>query len=239
MFPRLCSQSKARLWRAYPFIQQQSSSDCGAACLTMISQYRGIRLNLYNLRNLARVDPTGGSLQGLTEAAQTLGYEALLVRASLGKLESYYNPWIAYWQEIHYVVVWRVKGDRILIDPAIGKAWLSHPEFEAIWTGYVLLLDPTENLNTPKGEKLSLGRHWQTLRHYRKLLRQIILAWLLVQVFGLATSLSTQVIINQVLNVKSFFSLNVFAISFLILGIWRISLTAQCSRPRYSCLVRH
>ena len=97
----------------------------------MISQYWNVRLNHYNLRNLARVDCRGGSLQGLAEAAQTLGYEVLLVRASLSKLDSYYNPWVAHWQGIHYIVVW-LKGDRILIsDPAIGKDWLLRPEFEA------------------------------------------------------------------------------------------------------------
>ncbi|MEH2050212.1 cysteine peptidase family C39 domain-containing protein [Nostoc sp.] len=77
----------------------------------MINQYWGIRLNLYNLRNL----DTGAFLQGLAEVAQTLGYEVLLVRRSFSKLESYYNLLIANWQEIHYVIVWRVKGDRTLI----------------------------------------------------------------------------------------------------------------------------
>lgn len=103
---------------------------------------------------------------------------------------------MAHWQGIHYIVVWRVKGDCILIsDPAI---------------------DPTENFNAPKGEKLFLGCYWQRLWHYQKLLRQIILTSLLVEVFRLATLLSTQVVIDQVMNVKSFFTLNIFAIGFMI-----------------------
>ncbi|ODG98696.1 hypothetical protein A4S05_07970 [Nostoc sp. KVJ20] len=81
----------------------------------MISQYWSLCLNLYTLPQLARVDHRRVSLQGLAKVAQTLGYEALLVRASLSKPDSYYNPQIAHWQEIHYIVVWRVKGDRILI----------------------------------------------------------------------------------------------------------------------------
>lgn len=181
----------------------------------MISQYWDIRLNRYNLRNLARGDCRGGSLQGLAETAQTSGYEVLLVRASLSKLDSYYNPWVTHWQGIDYIVVWRVKGDHILIsDPAIGKDWLLRPD-EASWTGYVLLLYPTENFNAPKGEKLFLGCYWQTLWHYQKLLREIILTSLLVKVFRLATLPSTQVIIDQVMNVKSFFTLNIFAIGFI------------------------
>jgi ABC-type bacteriocin/lantibiotic exporter with double-glycine peptidase domain len=83
----------------------------------MISQYSKIRLNLYSLRNLTLANPPTEFHQSLTETAQTLGYEALLGRGSLSKVDSYYNPWIAHCQVIHCVVVWRDKGDRILILP--------------------------------------------------------------------------------------------------------------------------
>ncbi|MHC0063072.1 cysteine peptidase family C39 domain-containing protein [Nostoc sp. UIC 10890] len=70
----------------------------------MISQYWSLCLNLYTLRQLARrVDHRRVSLQRLAKTAQTLGYEALSVRASFSKLDSYYNPRIAHWQEIHYI----------------------------------------------------------------------------------------------------------------------------------------
>ncbi len=226
--PRQQTRSIFRLWRPYPFIQQQSSSDCGAACLAMISQYWGKRLSLNTLRNLARVDRLGASLQGLAAASQTLGYDALPVRASLSKLESYSNPWIAHWQGIHYVVVWRVTSDRILIaDPAIGKRWLWRSQFADRWTGYALLLDPTTQFESLKQEQVSLDRYLQLFWHHRKLLRQIILASLLVQVFGLAAPLSTQVILDQVIPLQNFWNLNIFAGCFCILGIWRIALKAH------------
>jgi ABC-type bacteriocin/lantibiotic exporter with double-glycine peptidase domain len=149
----------------------------------MVSQYWNLRLKLYNLRNVARLYSIGASLELLPEAVQNLGYEALLVRAILSKLDSYYNPCIAHWQVIIYVVVWRDKSDRILIsDPAIGNDWLSFPKFEPNSPGHNLLFN-----------------------------------------------------IDQVLNIKSFFSLNIFAISFLTLGIWAIALRTQPSQPKYYC----
>jgi len=215
------------LRRPYPFIQQQSSSDCGAACLAMISLYWGKRLSLNALRNLARTDRTGASLQALADAAQTLGYDALPVRASLNKVELRTNPWIAHWQGIHYVVVWKVKGDHVLVsDPAIGKRSLARQEFEANWTGYALLLSPTERLNTLKSEKISLGKFWHAFWHHRNPLGQIILASVLLQVFGLATPLFAQVVLDRVMPHKSFATLNLFAVGFLIFGMWRIALTA-------------
>ncbi|MEH2282295.1 MAG: cysteine peptidase family C39 domain-containing protein [Nostoc sp.] len=83
------------------------------------------------MRNLALVDRTGASFEPLAEPAQTSGYEALSVRASLSKLDSYYNPWIADWQEIHCVVVWRDKGDRILISELL-------PLFSATTTAFII-----------------------------------------------------------------------------------------------------
>ncbi|BAY37485.1 peptidase [Nostoc sp. NIES-2111] len=221
-------RQKGKFSYSYPFIQQQSSSDCGAACLAMISQYWGKRLSLYSLRNLAQVDRTGASLEGLSVAAQTLGYDVLPVRGSLHKLEWHYNPWIAHWQGNHYVVVWQIKGDRVLIsDPAVGRKWVSRSQFESSWTGYALLLDPTERFQALKSEKFSLGRYGQILWQYRPLIRQIILACLLVQAFGLATPLFTQVILDEVIPIKNLSNLHIFAFSFLCLGIWRTVLTAQ------------
>jgi ATP-binding cassette subfamily B protein len=217
-----------RFWFSYPFIQQQSLSDCGVACLAMISQYWGKRLTFPTLRNLAQVDRLGATLEGLTTAAQTLGYDVLPVRASLNKLEWQTNPWIAHWQGIHYIVVWQVKGDRILIsDPALGRRWLKRAQFITNWTGYALLLNPTDIFYALKSEKVSLGRYGQVLWHYRQLLKQIILASLLVQVFGLAAPLLTQVVIDELIPSKNLDTLNIFAVGYLCLGIWRNILVLQ------------
>jgi len=218
---------KSWLWPKYPFIEQQSSSDCGAACLAMISQYWGKRFSLNRLRNLAGVDRVGASLKGLAQAAEALGYHARPVRASLSKVELQENPWIAHWEGVHYVVVWRVKGDRVLIcDPAIGKRSLSRQEFKEGWTGYALLLNPTERLDATKNEQLSLNRFWSAFWPYRSVLGQIILASVLLQIFGLVTPLFTQIILDQVVVQKSTASLNVFSIGLLIFSVWRLGLTS-------------
>ncbi|NEU73030.1 ATP-binding cassette domain-containing protein [Hassallia byssoidea VB512170] len=216
----------ASLWRRYPFIQQHSSSDCAAACLAMVSQYWGKRLSLNSLRNLAQIDKTGASFSGLAAAAETLGYDTLTVRASLSKLEWQINPWIAHWQQIHYVVVWRVKGDRVIIsDPAIGKRSLSRQEFTAGWTEYAVLLHPTERFQAIESEKISATRYLQLFRDYRYLLAKIILTSLLLAIFGLVTPLFAQLFLDMK-QVKSSITLNVLVGSFLFFGIWRVAIAA-------------
>lgn len=214
-------------WQALPFIEQQSSSDCGAACLAMISKYWGKNFTINTLRSLSDVDRSGASLKGIANAAENLGFHARPVRASLSRLESLSNPWVAHWEGNHYIVVYRVEGDRVLVaDPAISKRWLSRQEFIDGWTGYALLLDPTERLKATPNEKVSLGQFWGAVLPYRSLIWQIIWMSLLIQIFGLLTPLFTQIILDQVVVQKSYPTLNVFVAGLLLFSIWRIGLSA-------------
>ena len=216
-----------QLWKAYPFIEQQSSSDCGAACLAMISQYWGKRFSINFLRNLSGVGRAGASLKNLAKAGESLGYQARPVRASLSRLVEQKNPWIAHWQGNHYIVVYWVKGNQILVaDPAMGKYKLSRQVFLEGWTGYALLLEPTERLYATPGEKRSLGRFLKLLLPYRSLGLQIILASVLIQIFGMISPLFTQIILDQVVVNRSQTTLNVFVIGSLMFGIWSMGLSS-------------
>lgn len=221
------SRWRFRMGARFPYIQQQSSSDCGVASLAMVAQYWGKRLSLNVLRNLAKVGRTGATLKNLADAAETVGFQARPVRASLGRLRDQ-HPWIAHWQGDHYVVVYQVKGNRVLIaDPAKGKRSITEKEFLSQWTGYALLLTPTPDLKTIDAkDDHSIFRFGQILWSYRPTLLQIIFLSLLIQIFGLITPLFTQVILDRVVTEKSLSALNVFAIGLLLFSVWRVGLMA-------------
>jgi ATP-binding cassette, subfamily B, bacterial HlyB/CyaB len=228
-FPR---PTRSRRWHlrllpGYPFIQQQSSSDCGVTCLAMIGQYWGKRLSLNQLREQAKVGRSGAALKNLAIAADQVGFQARPVRGSLGRLAEQRHPWIAHWQGDHYVVVYRIRGDRAVIaDPARGKRTLSRQEFLTHWSGYALLLDPTPQLHATATEKRDLGQFWSVFWTYRQVLWQIIGLSLLLQVFGLVTPLFTQLILDKVVTQKSLPTLHVFSIGLLLFGLWRVGLVA-------------
>jgi ATP-binding cassette subfamily B protein len=214
-----------RFGQKYPWLEQQSAADCGATCLAMISLYWGKRLNLNTLRELAGVGRSGVSLKNLAKTAETLGYQSRPVRASLNRLLEQKNPWIAHWQGDHFVVVYPVSGDRLLVaDPAQGKRYCSRQEFLQGWTGYALLLEPTEILGTIATDKPSFNRFFRLLYPYRSLGLQIIAISLLIQLFGLITPLFTQIILDKVVVNRSLSTLNVFAIGVLIFGLWSVGL---------------
>ena len=223
---------KRRRWLSsgHPFIQQQSSADCGATCLAMISEYWGKKFSLNYLRELAEIGRSGASLKTLAKAAERMGFQARPVRASLSPLRNQ-NPWIAHWQGNHYVAVYKFKNQQVLVaDPAMGKRWMSVKNFTENWTGYALTLEPTPQLyrndiTEQKGIKTKnfLGIIWP----YRSTIAQILVISLFIQIFGIVTPLFTQVILDQVVVSKSIPTLHVFAIGLLLFGIWRSLLGAS------------
>ncbi|AFY32654.1 peptidase domain-containing ABC transporter [Calothrix sp. PCC 7507] len=226
-FPQPSKRRRALFGQRYPFIQQQSTSDCGAACLAMISQYWGKKFSINMLRNLSGVGRAGASLKSLATAAESLGFQARPVRASFNRLVDEKHPWLAHWQGDHYVVVYRVKSNQVIVsDPAVGRRKLSHQEFQDSWTGYALLLTPTPLLEKVPASKPSLGRFWGAFLPYRSMLVPIIAASLVLQVFGLVTPLFTQIILDQVVVQKSLSTLHVFVIGSLLFSLWRIGLVS-------------
>lgn len=212
-------------WKRYPLVEQQSSSDCGVACLAMISRYWGKYFGINSLRKIANVGREGTSLKGLTKSAEFLGYQARPIRASIGRLEEQKHPWIAHWQGNHYVVVYWIRGKRVLVaDPALGKRVLPRDDFLDHWTGYGLLLDPTERLYETPNEKRSLTQFVNLLWPYRFIGLQIILASILIQIFGLVSPLFTQIIIDQIVVTKNQTTLNVFILGAFLFGIWGMAL---------------
>jgi ATP-binding cassette subfamily B protein len=226
-FPKPTQRKLLDLFDRYPWVEQQSSSDCGAACLSMICQYWGKRFPLHVLREQANVGRSGASLKSLAKAAEGLGFHARPVRASLGRMAEQPNPWIAHWEGSHYVVVYRISKERVIIaDPAIGRRSISEQEFQTHWTGYALLLDPTQQLQATEIKQTSLGRYIGALLPFRNIILQVIVFSVLIQIFGLITPLFTQIILDRVVVQRSLTALNVFAAGLLIFGIWNICLSA-------------
>lgn len=225
IFPKpLHRQVLDRLHR-FPWVEQQSSSDCGAACLAMVSRYWGKRLPINLLREQANVGRAGASLRGLARAAENIGFQARPVRASLGRIAEQRNPWIAHWQGDHYVVVYSIDNRKVILaDPAVGKQIISREEFKTHWTGYGLLLEPTEGLHQVEAKQASLGRYVRLLLPYRPLIAQIIVVSLLIQLFSLVTPLFTQIILDRVVVQRSTSTLNVFAVGLLMFSLWGIIL---------------
>jgi len=213
---------RRRPWR-FPVILQQSIADCGAASLAMISRYYGLNISINRLRDLANVSADGASLYSLAEAAEALGFSTQGVSSNIQDLINQPLPAIAHWQGNHFIVVYRVTKDQVTAaDPGIGLVKYSAQEFAEGWTGNLLILKPTAGLHQVEESKTSLSRFLPYLKPYRGILTEIFLASLVIQLFGLATPLFTQAIIDRVLVFQSISLLNLLLAGMLIVTFFSL-----------------
>jgi ATP-binding cassette, subfamily B, bacterial HlyB/CyaB len=220
--------------RRYPALLQLSETDCGAACLSMILRYYGKHVSINRLRDLANVSREGATLHSVAEAAESLGFETRGIRASYEHLLKVDLPGVAHWEGFHYIVLYEANPDGVVVaDPAIGLRKLSREEFEKGWTGYLLLLTPTQKIEKVEESKTTFGRFLPLLKPYHGLLAEIFLASLVLQLFGLATPIFTQVIVDKVLVHKSTSMLNILLIGMMLIAVFQTATSAL----RYYLLV--
>lgn len=214
-----------RIVRRYPFFAQQSGSDCGAACLVMVSRYWGKKFSVNRLRDLARVDRNGSSLKGLSAAAETLGFNTLPIKASLDRLATQTLPAIVHWEGKHYIVVYEVSAKQVIVgDPAIGQRTFSHKEFMAGWNGYTLILQPTALLKEAEESSVPFWQFFELLKPHGLVLAEIFAASLFIQVFGLITPIFTQLLLDRVVVQKSELTLLTISIGLVIFKLFRVAM---------------
>jgi len=223
------TQRVGHLWqhvlRRYPFFAQQSASDCGAACLVMVSRYWGKRFSINRVRDIANVDRNGSSLRGLSAAAESIGFATRPVKASLDQLAKQKLPAIAHWEGKHYIVVYEINRKHVIVaDPAIGQRSLSHAEFKANWTGYTLLLQPTVFLKDAKEASTPFWQFFELMKPHSLVMLEVFIASVFIQLFGLITPLFTQLILDRVVVQRSELTLTAVGIGLLIFSLFRVAI---------------
>ncbi|HEY9607811.1 MAG TPA: type I secretion system permease/ATPase, partial [Allocoleopsis sp.] len=213
----------------YPFV---SSLNTAAACLTMVSQQR---------QNPAQLDWVQRQLRGqqpkhLVEAGEKLGLQLRRLQTTWSDLRQLTFPALLHWQREHWVVVYGVRGDRIIIGNPLNpdRTCESLPKelVEAAWDGQLWQVELIQ-----KPDKFSLAWFLPAVWHYRRLLGEVLIASFTLQLLGLATPILTQVIIDKVMVQGSLPTLDVMAIALLsvaifegILGILRLFIFTHTAR---------
>ncbi len=215
-----------RVMRRYPFFAQQSGSDCGAACLVMVSRYWGKNFSVNRLRDIANVDRNGASLRGLATAAESIGFATRPVKASLDQLAKQKLPAIAHWEGKHYIVVYEITRHQVVVaDPALGQRTLSYAEFKADWTGYTLLLQPTVFLKDAKETATPFWQFFELMKPHELVMLEVFIASVFIQIFGLITPLFTQLILDRVVVQRSELTLTAVGLGLLIFSLFRVAMT--------------
>ena len=180
----------------FPFTRHLDAMDCGPACLKMICDYHGRHISLQQLRERSHITREGVSMAGISTAAEALGFRTLGVKLSLGSvddspgLEDFPLPCIAYWEQRHFVVVYKINNRYVWIaDPAHGRIKLTKAQFLTSWCsdgeqGIALGLEPAPDFYTEAGTSEAKGV-WSGLIHYVRPYRRLIVQFMVGIIVGL------------------------------------------------------
>ncbi|NJK82752.1 MAG: peptidase domain-containing ABC transporter [Saprospiraceae bacterium] len=193
----------------FPFYKQLDQMDCGPTCLRMISRYFGRSVSLQYLRERSFLNRQGVSLLGISEAAESIGLRTLAVKVPFEKLASERAyPFIVHWNQKHFVIVWRVRGDKVYVaDPAQGLLTYSKSAFFKSWLGsetqsegIALLVQPAPSFYEEKDENHKTPSIWSFvwgyMREQRVFMVQLVLSLLFVSLFFLLTPFLTQAVVD-------------------------------------------
>ncbi|MFP4681509.1 MAG: ABC transporter transmembrane domain-containing protein, partial [Chitinispirillaceae bacterium] len=207
--------------KKFPWLKQHDETDCGAACLTMISKYYGLKLSMGQVREMANVNTAGATMSAVCRAAENLGYRARGLKSTLPSLKLLKFPMIIHWQGFHYVVLYRMNNKYVWVaDPDIGIKKYTHDYFKENWTGYTIELEPTLKLQEITPSENPLFRFLGYLKPYRFFLFEILLAAFIMNLLGLATPLFTQAIVDKVVVYKDVTLLNMMLLGMILVAFF-------------------
>lgn len=113
------------------------------ACLAIAAQKFGSRIELSTLRQKYQITSRRMTLREVKDVAADMAMVGRAVSCEIDELVDLKLPAILHWGFSHFVVLERVKGDRVPIqDPSIGHIDLSLAEVSRKFTGVALELTP-------------------------------------------------------------------------------------------------
>jgi ATP-binding cassette subfamily B protein len=193
------------MFKRIPRARQHDVTDCGAACLHSVAQHYGYHLPITRIRQYANTDRKGTNVLGMVEAAERLGFTAKGVRGTMESLGAIPKPAIAHVivkdALHHYVVIYGVTNRHVLVmDPGDGRVHRRmHADFEAEWTGVLVLLAPSEEFRVADETTSVLRRFWRLVRPHRSVMLQALVGAMVYTLLGLSTAIYVQKIVDYVI----------------------------------------
>lgn len=212
--------------RRLPVIQQNEIAECGLACLAMIARYHGHDVDLAGLRRRFPISLKGTGLSRLIAIAGNLGFDTRPLRAEVGHLRDIRTPCILHWDLNHFVVLRRIRGNRVEIhDPARGAVTMSLQEFGRHFTGVVLELTPSPSFAPVRERRrLSLRALVGQVFGLRRAAVQVLLLALALELFTLALPLALQWVIDLVLVSADLGLLTLIGIGFSLVVLFQAAI---------------
>jgi ATP-binding cassette subfamily B protein RaxB len=211
-----------------PLILQAEVSECGLACIAMISSYHGHKINIQPLRKKFNLDINGLTLKRMMEISSELGLCGRAIKCPLEEIGNLTTPCVLHWDMQHFVVLTKVTSKFIYInDPAIGKRRISIDDFSDSFTGIALELIPTSSFSKENSKiTMRLGQLWSKFSGFKRSLATLFSLSLILQCIALLSPYYMQWVIDHVLITHDKPLLIALAAGFFILIMIRVIISS-------------
>ncbi|WP_441605058.1 peptidase domain-containing ABC transporter [Dyella sp. 2RAF44] len=211
-----------------PMIRQTEAAECGLACVAMIAAYHGQHHSLQTLRRRFATSLKGMTLTQLLAVAHGLGLNGNPVRLELDEMRQLSVPCILHWDLNHFVVLHKATArDAVIHDPAAGERRLSYDELSKHFTGVAIELFPcpTFERKAPATE-MSLRALTGSVSGLKGALLTVFALALALELFGLLGPQFMQITVDNVIADGDHDLLMFLSVSFLVLLVWQVGLSA-------------
>lgn len=196
----------------YPHLQQHDETDCGAACLSMVSEYYGARYTMSKLRDLVKVDMHGTNFRSIIKGAEKIG---LIGEALEGNMQELLDgilcgevklPFIARiineFGFEHFIVVYKIEDKRIVVgDPAKSSiSKMSLQVFEKQWQQQIITFEPADDFVKIDNRKSSFLKFLHYVVSNKKMFAFIFLLSMLVTLVNMSGSVVFQYVLENTLQ---------------------------------------
>ncbi|MED4229359.1 peptidase domain-containing ABC transporter [Neobacillus cucumis] len=185
-----------------PFVEQMEQSECGLCCLAMVFSFYKSEIPLLEFRDRGGGGRDGTNLKTLRDIARSLGMESNGHKVHLDQLNQLRLPAILHWRGDHFIVLERMKENKIyIVDPAKGRLVLSREELEQDFSGTVLSLYPGSLFTKWKKQSVWI-QYLQLLKNESWLVSSMLVWTLWIQLLALITPFATRYLLDYVILPK-------------------------------------
>ncbi|MFW5451943.1 type I secretion system permease/ATPase [Thioalkalivibrio sulfidiphilus] len=206
-------------------MEERSAQDYGPEVLALVARFHGVSADAAQIRHRSGRGNEKLEVSDLVRASRELGLRARAVKSDITNLHKLPLPAIAFHREGHSLVLARIEGEKALVhDVRVGRpVQLSLEDLKAQLTGELVLI-------TRRGALFDttqrFGLRWfiPVIVRHKRLLGDVLLASLFIQLFALITPLFFQVMIDKVLVHEGRSTLHVLAIGLLAVSLFDVLL---------------
>lgn len=214
-----------------PQVHADSQVECAAASLVMVLGHHGRETSVAEAHERCQVGRDGATALDIANAARSYGLRVTPLSLELDELEDVPCPAVLHWGFSHFVVLEEYRGSHAtIVDPGRGRRRVERGELAEKFTGVALGLAPGENFVREAESREEpawrmIVRRAMRAPGARRLLTQVLLASVVLQLLGLAVPVLTKIVVDSVLPLQIGDVMTILGVGILVILATQLALS--------------